>query len=197
MSHTLVMESVAVALVVCVIVAFVTLYFHRREGYGGCAYQWDSGFVCPPTVRTAEYVIQPYDSAHESTQALVSQHMQQEWGYGNDFIKKNWSSSGDTYFIMMPHDGADFIGTVAVDRKNFYPFISQLYVNPGHRRKGHATTLLQFAEDYGALLGFDSSRLWCKKHMEEYYAKRGYETTGKAMADDNTPVLVMVKSPKK
>ena len=156
----------------------------------GCAYQWDSGLVCPMTESTPEYTIQPFSQCTEETQMEVGRHMDSEWGYDRQYIQRTWSTSGDTYYVMTGPSG-EFIGTVAVDRKNMYPFISQLYVQKKHRRKGHAQTLLRFAEKYGASMGFDSSRLWCEPYMRPYYEARGY--TVENTAGGKKDVLVMVK----
>jgi GNAT superfamily N-acetyltransferase len=156
-----------------------------------CAYQWDSGLVCPMTETTGEYTIRPLADCTEEMRDLVGNHMLSEWGYGLEYMQRTWSMSGDTYYVMTGPSG-EFMGTVAVDRKHMYPFISQLYVRKKHRRKGHATTLLAFAEKYGKSMGFDSTRLWCDASMSPYYAARGYAIENRATHTGKN-VLVMVK----
>ena len=159
------------------VVAAVALQAHSQspDSYvPGCAYQWDSGLVCPVTeTMPGGYTIRPFGDCTEEMQGVVSNHMLSEWGYGKEYIQRTWSMSGDTYYVMTGPLG-EFVGTVAVDRKHMYPFISQLYVRKKHRRKGHATTLLAFAEKYGKSMGFNSAWLWCDASMSPYYAARQY-----------------------
>jgi GNAT superfamily N-acetyltransferase len=87
------------------------------------------------------------------------------------------------------YSGSDFIGCVSIDRKQFYPYIGNLYVVPHKRKNGYASVLLRLAEDYTGLLSFTDSRLWCEKHLVKYYQKRGYK-----IEEQKSDIYYMIKS---
>lgn len=137
-----------------------------------CQFFADAGMVCPIRVNTDEYDIVPYIETSNSIKEQVIKHMEKEWKYDHDHIMRNWTSGGSVFYVM--YSGNQFIGCVSIDRKQFYPYIGNLYVVPDKRKSGYASVLLRLAEDYTELLSFNDSRLWCESHLIEYYEKRGY-----------------------
>lgn len=138
-----------------------------------CQYQADAGLVCPIIEQSSLYQITTFQECSASIQQQVTRHLQSEWGnkYNNSFITRHWST-GDILYVML--NRGELIGCMAIDRKNFFPFISQLYVVPKYRNKGYASLLLQHGEKYAASMKFSVVRLWCNKELVRFYQKRGY-----------------------
>jgi len=80
---------------------------------------------------------------------------------------------------MTSEDQNKLYGTIAVDRKNFYPYISQLYIVESERCRGLARHLINFSNRYIKSLNFTQSRLWCENKLVEYYTKLGWFFEGK------------------
>jgi GNAT superfamily N-acetyltransferase len=146
-----------------------------------CNFHADAGLVCPVKVNAPTFNIIRYQDAIVDVQADVVRHLQKEWGYNREFIETQWSAvTGDVLYVMVGNntghtDNADrFIGCVAVDRKNFYPYISQLYVIEAERKRGHARKLLKAAEEYTRRMGFNTARIWCNTQLVPWYQKQGW-----------------------
>ena len=77
----------------------------------------------------------------------------------------------------------EFVGCIAVDRKNFTPSISQLYVVPKYRKKGYSKRLMEFAIHYVKSMEFHEVKLWCKSDLVEFYEKQGWIFERKANND--------------
>lgn len=109
------------------------------------------------------------------------------------YINKHWNSEGgDALFVMTDQESEEFLGCVAVDRKNFFPFIGNLYVSKDKRNRGLAARLMDYAERFICDgLKFDRARLWCDASLIDFYIKKGYIVE---KDDDGTGVHVMVKS---
>jgi predicted GNAT family acetyltransferase len=88
------------------------------------------------------------------------------------YIQENWNGS-DIFYVMISNDDR-FIGTVAVDRKNFEPYISHLYVDPLFRHKGYGERLLEHGIEYAKLFKFDNIKLWCEEKLIGFYSKKGW-----------------------
>ena len=143
-----------------------------------CQFSADSGMVCPPTETTSMFTIQPYQMCDEMIQRATVAHLTKEWGpaYSTEgYIERIWSRT-DIMFVMS--DDSSFIGCVAVDRRNFFPVMSHLYVVPEKRGLGYGNRLLRFAERYAAKLSFTEIKLWCSQDMVSYYMKKGWVQEG-------------------
>ena len=195
-----------VSLGILAIAAVLVLYIRRdafaefRPATDKCTYQWDSGYVCPSSKETDTYKILPYSKHDDATKKDAIDHLSAfwtEWTYDHNFIEANWGKD-DMFYIMVSKDAVSkdgrFLGTVAIDRKNFYPFISQMYVVPSERRKGLATELLRFGEDVTMSMGFDTAKLWCEKHLVPWYEKRGYQAEDTVHQNGKT-LFIMQKGP--
>lgn len=147
-----------------------------------CQYQADVGYVCPLNMKHSRYEITPYQKCPESVQNDVLSHLRQEWGkeYTNDYIERNWAT-GDIMYVLMKEK--EFVGCIAVDRKNFTPSISQLYVVPKYRKKGYSKRLMEFAIHYVKSMEFHEVKLWCKSDLVEFYEKQGWIFERKANND--------------
>jgi len=170
--HNHKMKLILLILLLFVILSFISV----REYYTDqCHFQADAGYVCPLTQETSTYKIIQYNQAFPEVQSVVIKHLKKEFGdfYSDRFVRKNWSS-GDVFYVMVDKSETRFIGCVAVDRRNFYPYISELYVVPNERRNGYATKLLKFGEEYTKSLSFYVAKLWCDKELVGFYKKRGY-----------------------
>jgi GNAT superfamily N-acetyltransferase len=183
---------ILVVLVLCVRRDAFAAY--ARDTTGRCTYQWDSGYVCPSSAETKTYKILPYSQHDDATKQAAVDHLSAfwtEWTYDQNFIEANWGED-DMFYIMVSKD-ARFLGTVAVDRKNFFPVISQMYVVPSERRRGLATELLRFGEKVVKSMGFDSYKVWCEKHLVPWYEKRGYRAED--TVDQRGKVLFVMNKP--
>jgi GNAT superfamily N-acetyltransferase len=69
---------------------------------------------------------------------------------------------------------SDFIGAVAVDRKNFEPFMSHLYVDEALRKRGYGERLVEHAIEYARAFKFNTLKLWCEVAMIPYYRNKGW-----------------------
>ena len=103
--------------------------------------------------------------------------LQMQWGdnsnitYDEAFIEKTWKSPAALY-VMTDAQG-NLVGTVAIDRKSYFPFISHLYVKPQFRRRGYGSKLLTIAEGHAAhQYTFGQSKLWCPDECVKFYEKR-------------------------
>jgi GNAT superfamily N-acetyltransferase len=106
------------------------------------------------------------------------------------YITENWTGS-DILYVMISNDDK-FIGTVAVDRKNFYPYISHLFVDPALRKKGYGERLLDHGIDYARLFKFDAVKIWCEHTLVPYYASKGW--IQEKLSKDNSDKEVWILS---
>lgn len=139
-----------------------------------CSYLADTGMVYALNIINDTYIIKPYQDMSSNIQKQVIEMLSTEWDFYTDrYIKINWNNA-DIFYIMTTPDQTKFIGSVAVDRKNFNPFISQLYVNPSERKKGYSYILLDIAEEYAKQFHFPTIKLWCNLDMISFYKKLGW-----------------------
>jgi GNAT superfamily N-acetyltransferase len=163
-----------------------------------CTFMADAGLVCPLQVDDSQYTIRPYQHCSRKVQEAVSAALFAEWqdgaakevDYTDEGIRKAWPG-GDVLYVAS--DDADlFMGCVAVDRRNFHPFISHLLVTPSARGRGLGSRLLKHGEEYARCLRMESVKLWCRPHMVPFYAKRGY-VLADAKKSDISDIVVMSK----
>ena len=158
-------------------------------------YKADTGYVYPYVVTCGDIVIKPFQDQPDAIQAAVSDALQSEWGsrYSVGFINESWPDS-DVMYVACTSRG-DFVGCMAVDRKNFCPFISHLFVAPDLRKQGVGGLFLAVAEKYSRQkLKFDEMKLWCLPHVLPYYTKRGWVEESRDKDDQGREVRVMRKS---
>lgn len=164
-----------------------------------CAHVADVGLVCPMRYSDNNVQVQAYQECDPKVKKEVAQHLLNEWGELNHidsvqecqrFIERRWSSS-DVLYVATKN--GKFIGCEAIDRINFLPFISHLYVIPTERRKGYSKLLLHVAEEYIAGYGFSEARLWCKTDLKDFYDKRGYIKIENETLNNGEMQLVLVK----
>lgn len=139
----------------------------------GCNFFADIGIVCPLVVKGANYTIDNYNKQPLQFQEEVATILQNEWGsdklaYTKDYIARHWMSADVMYCFVA---NGDLVGCVAIDRHNFYPFVSHLYVKDKYRGFGFAKQLLELCEEYGRKLKFTEIKLWCEKHLVKFYEK--------------------------
>jgi GNAT superfamily N-acetyltransferase len=115
----------------------------------------------------------PYRSIPDHIRDQVVSHLQQQWGYGDDFILSNWSDENAIMYVL--YSEKDFIACVAVDLKHNEPYLSNLYVNPTFRSQGYATHMLSLAEKCAKSWGFNYIKLWCNVDMVRYYTRFGWK----------------------
>ena len=101
-----------------------------------------------------------------------------EWSELTDtFIRARWPGGSDIFYIYAPNNNV-VAGCIAVDRSNFYPYISNLFVMPDQRKQGHGKTLLKHAIAFTKSMGFPDARLWCKPDLLTWYEKQGWQRDG-------------------
>lgn len=132
----------------------------------------DIGTVTPIEVYAKNFCIIPYQSAKiETQQELADKLSSLNKDISRDYILENWQGSNVMYVMV---SGNEFIGSVAVDRKNFEPFISHLYIDKTHRNKGYGKRLLEHGILYSREFKFNTVKLWCDEEMIPYYEKLGW-----------------------
>lgn len=132
----------------------------------------DIGTVTPIEVYASDFCIIPYQSAKIDTQHELADKLHSlNTDISRDYILENWKGS-DVMYIMI--SGNNCIGSVAVDRKNFEPFISHLYVDELYRNKGYGKRLLEHGILYSKEFKFNTVKLWCDEEMIPYYEKLGW-----------------------
>jgi GNAT superfamily N-acetyltransferase len=161
---------------ICVFIILLVLYITCKKYtiesfYQHCSFLADSGLICALEETNDDYIIKRYQETSDNMQKQVINELQKEWEfYNHSYIISNWSDSG-VFYVMTTIDEKEFIGSIAVDRKNFYPYISQLYIVESKRNNGYAKILLSFAEKYTIEFGFNTARLWCSKDLIKFYEK--------------------------
>ena len=103
---------------------------------------------------------------------------------------ERWNNSDILYVL---YDENNFIGCVAIDRKNFFPFISQLLISKKYRKMGYGKYLLEIGEKYSQMLGFYESKLWCDENLLDYYKNSGWKKENEIIKDGNKK-LIMTKN---
>lgn len=158
-----------------------------------CQYQADVGYVCPLNMKQSTSEITPYQKCPKSIQNDVLEHLCKEWGneYTHEYIERNWATGDIMYVLMIDTEksGKEFVGSVAVDRKNFTPTISQLYVVPKYRKKGYSKRLIEFAVHYVKTMEFKEVKLWCKPELVDFYENQGWKVEREL--NKNTHVMTL------
>lgn len=153
---------IGIALVVgCATVLFVV--YSLRQAVSSCHFYSDSG-----------YVIRPWAAVPTDLQLQTVSALTKEWGpgYSIEQISGTWHSE-DTFYVMASREG-DFLGCVALDRKQLYPFVTNLLVAPEHRRNGYAEALLNVCEQHASDMGFTEVHLWCDLELVPFYVRLGW-----------------------
>jgi hypothetical protein len=140
-------------------------------------YLADVGLFYPPYVITDQFQITTFENINEQIQDQIVNLLSLEFGtdveYSTNFIKTSWVGA-NVFYVMTSSDNSKLYGTIAIDRKNFYPYISQLYIVESERCRGLATHLINFANRYIKSLNFTQSRLWCNDKLVTYYTNLGW-----------------------
>lgn len=135
----------------------------------------DIGTIYPLRVDGPDYIIVPFQKARHDVQAILVEKLQVlNPDLTIAYILENWRGSDVFYVMVGPGTGGDFIGAVAVDRKNFEPFMSHLYVDEAFRRKGYGERLIEHAIEYARAFKFKTLSLWCEGALIPYYHKIGW-----------------------
>ncbi len=125
--------------------------------------------------------ILPFQSIPKTTQITLCSALLQEWKSTIDcldieqvkeYIEKNWQA-GDIFYALA--FGSQFIGCVAIDRKNFYPYLTHLYISPSHRGNGYAALLIKFTEIVLIQQQDRDVRLNCAKSLKSFYEGHGFQ----------------------
>ena len=151
----------------------------------------DIGTITALQVETPNFKILPFKKVPVDMQEIVATKLKSlNPKMSKHYITENWNGSDIVYVAISKDD--KFIGTVAVDRKNFDPCISHLFVDPTFRRKGYGERLLEHGIDYAKLFKFDNVKLWCEDTLVPYYASKGW--VQEKLSKDNSDKEVWVLS---
>lgn len=138
---------------------------------------WDSGIMYPMRVDSKDYTIVPYQLVDPSVRDELRKMLNKEWGDGNlyteEYITKKWFGPNVMY-VMTSSDKTIPIGCVAIDKHNFYPYISHLYVNEVYRSLGCGSILLKIAEYHAKSLNINIGKLICNEVMCAFYVRNGW-----------------------
>ena len=152
-------------------------------------YQADIGYFSPYYLTSNLFDIIPYENTPLNIKKQVCKMLNHEFGtselfYDDDYITSNWKYTNIFYIIMTKKS---LLGTIAIDRKNFYPCISQLCIVPSKRSLGLGKYLINFANKYIKSMGFNTSRLWCKEELIPYYQKLNWSVENQI--DDSNYIM--------
>lgn len=180
----------------------VNIEFQESKIEDISSYTADTGLVNAVHKESSEYILTPFQNSPKDIQTEVVSYLKKEWYESNkkddtfsiDFIKTTWNDANNILYVLMQKNLKDsnlvrLIGTVAIDRKQFVPFFSQLFVVPHERNKGYANILIKHAEKYIKKMRFNKSKLWCKPDLINFYNKLGYD-----VEDKKDEVYIMSKS---
>jgi len=151
----------------------------------------DLGTFTPISVISEDYMIIPFQKSiqqENAFQLLNSEFPQIE---SIELIQKEWYGGTDILYVMEIDN--EIVGTIAIDRKKFYPFVSNLVVNKSYRNQGLAKILLHFAEHFSLRLKFQEITLWCKPELQKFYEKMEFHFEKKETTDQKETVLIMKK----
>ena len=153
----------------------------------------DVGSVSLLEVEEEEYVILPYVKLPDTIRKnLIESLYELNPEISHSYIMEHWSQL-DMMYGMIHKKTGEFMGCMAVDRKNFYPFLSHLYVHPVYRNQGVGERFLLFAEEITKSFGFREVKLWCKKELIGYYTKFGWEVENTTKDAQGEETWVMQK----
>jgi GNAT superfamily N-acetyltransferase len=150
----------------------------------------DIGTITALQVESSNYKILPFKKVQPDMQEIVATKLKSlNPKMSKQYITENWNGS-DIMYVMISKDDK-FIGTVAVDRKNFDPYINHLFVDPIFRKKGYGERLLEHGLEYSKLFKFEHVKLWCIDTLVPYYASKGWvqEKLSKDNGDNEVWVL--------
>lgn len=151
----------------------------------------DLGTFTPISVKTDDYIIIPFQKStqqDDAFQLLNSEFPQIE---SIEMIQKEWYGGTDILYVMEIDN--EIVGTIAIDRKKFYPFVSNLVIKKSHRNQGLAQILLHFAEHFSLRLKFQDITLWCKPELRKFYEKMQFHFEKEEMTNQKEMVLIMKK----
>jgi len=160
---------------------------------GLCQFQADIGYVCPIDASIDDAYITAVQTAPNEIRNAAADAILSEWGTSlgiknrteaNIFIDRSWPTGDPLYVLYIPAArdkesgklirGNEFIGCAGIDRVNFYPFISNLYVIPYHRRKGWGRKIITHALQHIKHIGFPEGRLICNANLRSWYEMNGW-----------------------
>lgn len=150
----------------------------------------DLGTITALQVESSNYKILPFKKVHPDMQEIVATKLKSlNPKMTKHYILENWIGS-EIMYVMISKDDR-FIGSVAVDRKNFEPYISHLFVDTVFRKKGYGERLLEHGIEYSRLFKFEDVKLWCVDSLVPYYASKGWiqEKLSKDNSDNEVWVL--------
>jgi GNAT superfamily N-acetyltransferase len=142
-------------------------------------YLGDIGYIAPYYLKTNKFNIIPFNKVSKNLRTLLINLLNLEFEkefnqtYTEQFIRQKWSGI-QVFYIITNFEQDKLIGSIAIDNKNHFPCISNLYILSEYRNQGYATYLLDYANKYIKSLGFEQSRLWCKDELLEFYKKKGW-----------------------
>ena len=150
----------------------------------------DIGTITALQVDSSNYKILPFKKVSSDIQDIVATKLKSlNPKMTKHYISENWLGS-DILYVMISKDDK-FIGTVGVDRKNFDPYISHLFVDTVFRKRGYGERLLEHGIEYSRLFKFETVKLWCVDTLIPYYASKGWvqEKLSKDNNDNDVWVL--------
>ncbi|NDC96121.1 GNAT family N-acetyltransferase, partial [bacterium] len=116
--------------------------------------KYTTTLIYPLVYKDNTFAILPYQTCTQEVQQWVARAILEVWGeVANvntmedtiNYILTNWRQ-GDIFYVLFVN--GILTGFVAMDEKNFYPWMSHLYIHPHFRRRGYAGVLIQFCKHY-------------------------------------------------
>lgn len=142
------------------------------------AYTSDGGAVHTLTAHGPDFLIVPYTKVSSSIGLEMQQLLVKEFGeryFDDKALKEVCDNGSDMMYVMTTNTSPrKLIGCIAVNRKQFYPFVTDLCVVPDSRNKGHARALMTLVEEYVKTLGYTVIMLHCTENLVVVYEKLGF-----------------------
>lgn len=147
-----------------------------------CHYQADVGYVCPLVAKRTDGIdIKPYQLCPPEVRKVAVQSLFNEWKTEMHVSTPEECetqliggiASGEILYIMYKDN--TFIASAYIERKKFFPFISNLFVHPNHRKHGYARDMLAHCLHHIKMIGFTEARLWCSKDLVPFYNHLGWK----------------------
>lgn len=136
----------------------------------------ENGYISPYYLKTKEFEILPFEYINKKLRTILLELLNQEFiniNYNEQYIRFNWKQT-DIFYVITTQEQNELIGCIALDIKNFTPFISNLYIINKFRKNGYCNILLNYIYNYVKLLGFNKVRLWCNDELIEFYKNKNW-----------------------
>lgn len=146
----------------------------------------DIGYIAPYYLKTDKFNIIAFNNVKKELRTKLINLLNNEFEniFSEQYIRYNWVGI-EIFYVMISPDNNELIGCIALDNKNGFICLSNLYITEENRNKGYGKLLLEYIYMYIKRLGYNNVRLWCKDNLVSYY--KGWRKETKI---DNNNILI-------